>query len=63
MTSRFQVLDSIFSDTYRYPSLKELEVCSLVVTRTGRMKGGGTHERLCMDEQGFPERLYICKAL
>jgi hypothetical protein len=42
-------LDVIFSDTDRYPSLKEVELCSFVVTRIGNT-GRDSHERFSMDE-------------
>lgn len=44
-----RVLDRTFSDTDRYPSLVELEVCSLGANNV-RKKGEDVHERLCMDE-------------
>ena len=43
------ILDSTFSDTFRFPSFVELEVCSLGVTQIGR-KVKDMHEPLCMDE-------------
>ena len=49
MVEEFETLDSTFSDTNQYPSLKEFEVCSDLVTKEGR-KGRDTHERLCVDE-------------
>ena len=45
----FESLDSMFADTNQYPSLKEFEVCSDVVTQEGK-KGRDTYESLCMDE-------------
>lgn len=48
-TEGCKVLDATFSDTDRYPSLKELEVCSFLVTQGGK-RGRDTYERLCMDE-------------
>jgi len=49
MTEGFNVLDTTFSDTDKYPSLKELEVCSFLVTQTGKT-GRDMHERLSIDE-------------
>jgi len=49
MAEEFESLDSIFSDTNRYPSLKEFEMCSDLVIQEGR-KGRDTYERMCMDE-------------
>jgi len=45
----FEPLDSTFSDTNLFPSLKELEVCSDLVTQEGKRERD-THERLCLDE-------------
>jgi len=44
-----EALDAAFSDTNRYPSLEELEVCAPLKTQTGE-KGRDTYERLCLDE-------------
>jgi len=41
-------LDATFSDTNRYPSLEELELCSILVAQVGK-KGRDTHTRLRMD--------------
>ena len=43
------ILDATFSDTFRFPSFVELEVCSLGVTQI-RRKVKDMHESLCMDE-------------
>ena len=49
MTEGCEILDATFSDTEKYPSLKELEVCSFLVTQA-RKSGRDTYERLSMDE-------------
>ena len=49
MTEGFDVLDATFSDTDKYPSLEELEVCSFLVTQAGKT-GRDTHERLSIGE-------------
>ena len=48
MMESCRVLDATFSDTKRYPSLKDFEVCSSAVARIGE-EGWDTYERLCMD--------------
>ena len=50
MAEGCRVLDNTFSDIDRYPSLVELEICSLELTRVGR-DGRDTHKRLYVDER------------
>ncbi|KAF9778941.1 hypothetical protein BJ322DRAFT_463498 [Thelephora terrestris] len=45
-----KLLDATFSDTQRYPSLMELNVCSFKVTSWMGRQAGDTHEQLCLDE-------------
>jgi len=49
MAEGCRVLDATFSDMDRYPSLQELEMCSLSMAQFGK-KGKDAHERMCMDE-------------
>ena len=45
----YEILDTTFSDADKYPFLKELEICSLLMTQGGE-KGGNTRGHFWMDE-------------
>ena len=45
----YAAVDATFSDTDRYPSLEEVEVCSDLVTQEGK-RGGDRFNRLYMDK-------------
>ena len=49
MAEGCKVLDDTFSDIDRYPSLVELEICSLEITRIGKDRRD-THKQLYVDE-------------
>ena len=50
----YEILDTTFSDVDKYPFLKELEICSLLMTQGGK-KGGNTRGRFCRGEYLTPE--------
>ena len=45
----YEILDTTFSDADKYPFLKELEICSLLMAQGGE-KGGNTRGHFWMDE-------------